>query len=60
MRLAIPLTLAALLAGCAEPVPRAALLMPRPAPYDPAPPLGSFGPVLSPEATVPYPSDLPG
>lgn len=60
MRLAIPLTVLALLAGCADPIPEAALLMPRPAPYDPEPPLGAFGPVLSPEATVPYPSGLPG
>lgn len=61
MRLAIPLLLPALLAGCAaDPLPRAAHLMPRPAPYEPAPPLGAFGPVLSPETTVPYSERLPG
>lgn len=50
------LALAALAAGCA-PDPRLAdapLLMPRPAPYEPARPLGGYGPVLPPEATVPY------
>lgn len=61
MRLAIPLALTALLLGCAaEPLPGAPHLMPRPAPYDPEPPLGAFGPVLPVEETRPYPPDLPG
>lgn len=61
MRLAAPLLLAALLAGCAGEVPtRAVHIMPRPAPYDPAPPIGAFGPVLERDATTPYPPGLPG
>lgn len=60
MRRSIPpvlaLALAALAAACA-PDPRlgdAPLILPRPAPLDPEPPLGFYGPVLSPRVTVPY------
>ena len=45
---------ALVLSGCAEPLREAPLIVPRPAPLDPEPPLGSLGPVLGPEATVPY------
>lgn len=50
------LALAALAAACA-PAPRlddAPLILPRPAPLDPEPPLGAYGPVLDPRVTVPY------
>ena len=55
MRLALVLALAALASACArEALDGAPLLLPRPSPLAPEPPLGTFGPVLAPEVTVPY------
>ena len=55
MRTAIPIALAALAAGCAPaPLSEAPVIVPRPAPLEPEPPVGTFGPVLSPAVTVPY------
>ena len=55
MRLALLIALATLASACApERLTEAPVIVPRPAPLDPEPPLGALGPVLSPEVTVPY------
>ncbi len=52
MRAALLLSLAALASACAPVVPdNAPVIVPRPVPLDPAPPLATIGPVLDPVGT---------
>ena len=55
MRIVLVLASAAFVSACAsEALDGAPVILPRPSPLAPEPPLGTFGPVLEPEVTVPY------